>query len=96
MHLCTGMLNRDWVDDHVKFLIYYLCTLYDIYSHSTDVDECLEGNHICHQICLNHEGNYSCTCEVGCDLHADGFSCNGEYDLCLCLFFYFICVYSCS
>ena len=61
--------------------------MYDVHAHFTGVDPCLEGNHICQQVCLNHKGNYSCTCEVGCALQADGFSCNGEHKVIL-LFVY--------
>ena len=81
MHLCTGKLNTDWINDHVIFFMYYLCILYDVDTHSIDVDECLKGSHVCQQVCSNHEGNYSCSCEVGCELQADGFSCNGEHEL---------------
>ena len=67
---------------HIRCHIFEIFLIYNVwYLHSTDVDECLEGSHICQQVCLNHEGNYSCTCEVGCNLQADGFSCNGEHDL---------------
>ena len=66
LHNCTG-LSEIWIG--VKLL---MCTFY------SDVDECLEGSHICEQICLNHAGHYKCACEVGCDLQSDGSSCVGK------------------
>ncbi|KAL8174548.1 UNVERIFIED_CONTAM: hypothetical protein K2H54_048650 [Gekko kuhli] len=41
----------------------------------TDVDECAGGRHGCSQACLNVAGSYSCTCQKGHKLQADGKTC---------------------
>lgn len=42
----------------------------------TDVDECAEGKHGCSQACLNVAGSYSCSCQNGHTLQADGKTCH--------------------
>ena len=44
----------------------------------TDVDECIEGIHQCHQVCQNIIGSYTCGCNDGFMLDTDGRSCNGK------------------
>nr|XP_056716183.1 epidermal growth factor-like protein 7 [Euleptes europaea] len=41
----------------------------------TDVDECAGGRHSCSQACLNVAGSYSCSCQQGHKLQADGKTC---------------------
>lgn len=31
----------------------------------TDIDECLDGSHMCDQICINEPGSYKCECQSG-------------------------------
>ena len=46
----------------------------------SDIDECgMENN--CSHICKNVDGSYFCECEVGYALSADGFTCEGSYNL---------------
>ena len=43
-----------------------------------DIDECqlqLDG---CQQGCTNTAGSYTCSCQAGFELNADGFTCNGN------------------
>ncbi|XP_015269709.1 PREDICTED: epidermal growth factor-like protein 7 isoform X2 [Gekko japonicus] len=44
----------------------------------TDVDECAGGRHGCSQSCLNVAGSYSCTCQQGHKLQADGKTCQAS------------------
>ena len=32
----------------------------------------------CTQLCYNTDGSYTCNCNTGYDLNADGFSCDGR------------------
>ncbi len=41
-----------------------------------DIDECT-GSNICHQVCTNTEGSFTCGCEAGYVLDSDGASCSG-------------------
>ena len=42
----------------------------------TDINECL-GDHDCNHTCSNTDGSYSCMCDRGYNLQADGKSCTG-------------------
>ena len=37
----------------------------------TDIDECIEGDEHCNQICVNTLGSYYCNCEPGYQLVND-------------------------
>jgi len=41
-----------------------------------DIDECQHGNGDCEQNCLNADGSYTCSCNVGFALAADGKRCH--------------------
>ncbi len=41
-----------------------------------DIDECT-GSNICHQVCTNTEGSFTCGCEAGYVLDSDGALCSG-------------------
>ena len=41
-----------------------------------DINEC-DGDNGCNQICENHNGSYSCTCEHGFVLLSDNMTCEG-------------------
>ena len=43
----------------------------------TDVDECDMFNGGCSQRCVNSDGSYGCSCEIGFVLAPDGKICNG-------------------
>jgi hypothetical protein len=43
---------------------------------SIDVDECA-GVNDCQQLCENTVGSYSCSCNIGFTLQADGRNCTG-------------------
>ena len=47
----------------------------------TDIDECQDGSHSCHQqaTCTDTEGSYSCTCQTG--FTGNGSMCTGMYHL---------------
>jgi len=40
-----------------------------------DIDECLRGEDVCDQLCLNAPGSYECYCKHGYIKNQDGFSC---------------------
>lgn len=42
-----------------------------------DIDECALGIDVCYQTCADTEGSYTCRCQLGYTLDADGRSCNG-------------------
>ena len=42
-----------------------------------DLDECKEKTALCEQKCFNKFGSYSCGCEKGFELNADGITCDG-------------------
>ena len=53
----------------IKFLHIY-------YFNFVDVNECVSAaTNNCQQICHNTEGSYTCACEHGYTLNADGFTC---------------------
>ena len=43
-----------------------------------EVDECLDNNGGCEQICRNTLGNYECDCKTGYELHSNGKKCEGK------------------
>ena len=60
----------------------YLGTETNVYSHvfciSTDIDECAEGSDECEHMCMNTEGNYTCSCFETYLLADDGKSCTSK------------------
>ena len=54
----------------------------NVYSHvfciSTDIDECAEGSDECEHMCMNTEGNYTCSCYESYLLADDGKSCTSK------------------
>ncbi|EZA47230.1 Fibrillin-2 [Ooceraea biroi] len=59
-------------------------------GHCEDVDECLESEHGCSQLCVNEYGSYHCECEIGWLRKSDGFTCL-KFDHC----FNAMCSHSC-
>ena len=47
-------------------------------SASTDVDECIQGEHTCHvnANCTDTDGSFNCTCREGYE--GNGFNCTGD------------------
>ena len=43
-----------------------------------DIDECAEGTDRCTQNCHNTVGSYTCSCNVGYNLNANGWRCDGK------------------
>ena len=43
----------------------------------SDINECVTGDHNCHDnaTCINNAGSYTCQCDSG--YHGNGTSCNG-------------------
>ncbi len=44
-----------------------------------DNDECALGTDMCSQSCRDTLGSYTCSCQSGYTLAADGHACNGMY-----------------
>lgn len=65
------MVKDNDIDIHFcAFMILLLITV--------DIDECREGSHSCDQHCRNTLGSYTCSCNLGYLLDANGHTCNGE------------------
>ena len=43
-----------------------------------DINECLENNGMCEDICINTEGSFYCQCSTGLALSADNRTCEGK------------------
>ena len=43
-----------------------------------DIDECLNNNGSCEDICINTEGSFYCQCSTGLALSADNRTCEGK------------------
>ena len=44
----------------------------------TDTDECALANGGCEHSCSNADGSYTCSCNSGFKLNANGLTCEGE------------------
>lgn len=44
----------------------------------TDVDECLSNNGGCETICVNNNGSFLCSCDIGYTLSANNLNCEGK------------------
>ena len=49
----------------------------------SDVDECTTGTHNCDQQCTNTQGGFTCSCNTGYELLANGYECRGIIYLCI-------------
>ena len=58
---------------------------------TVDINEC-EGYNDCHQICINTNGSYYCSCDIGFMLAADSRTCQGTLLNAIIIFLH-ICVY---
>ena len=58
--------------------VYTIIMYVHVYAVSLiDLNECLNNNGGCAQICTNIDGSYQCSCRNGFTLNTDGFNCNG-------------------
>ena len=55
-----------------------LCTHYAHLYPTIDINECDEGVDVCAQNCVDTEGSYNCSCNIGYTLANDGVGCNGK------------------
>ena len=46
---------------------------------TSDINECEKGLAGCEHHCRKNEGNYTCLCNEGYDLDANGYNCSGQY-----------------
>lgn len=48
-----------------------------------DINECVEGTHLCdqHQSCLNTNGSFECHCKLGYELETTTGACVGEFNI---------------
>ena len=59
------------------------CTLWLLLK---DVNECTDFNGECHQVCINTDGGFYCSCNEGYELQYDNITCQGllsEYQKCI-------------
>ena len=61
------------------------------YVYFSDINECMENNGGCEQICNNSQGNVSCSCGEGYVLSENQLTCTGVF---IIKFFSFFSVYS--
>ena len=53
-----------------------------IIIHFVDIDECANITlNICEQRCVNIPGDFTCDCNSGFDLNADGITCSGKLSI---------------
>ena len=50
---------------------------YDYNTTVSDIDECTLNINGCDHNCTNTFGSYTCSCRAGCELAANGHSCEG-------------------
>jgi len=50
-----------------------------------DINECLDNNAGCNQICENTNGSYYCSCNSGFEMSSDNHTCIGTYVIYMCL-----------
>ena len=68
-HTCNGKYT------HAQYTLYLT-----VISYNSDINECAEGTDDCAQNCHNNVGSYTCSCNTGYRLNADGFGCDGNID----------------
>ena len=59
----------------------YVCTIWPclyLIPNRTELNECLEGNGGCEQMCDNTPGSFVCSCEDGYHLDENMLDCNGK------------------
>ena len=44
------------------------------------MNECMDNNGGCDQVCTDTQDSFTCSCSTGFTLDSDGRSCNGETD----------------
>ena len=77
----TQDINLLLMEENVRFLLTLLLVfarvlgspIYNsisVYA-GDDIDECTRPN-MCHQVCINTEGSFTCGCEAGYVLNTDG------------------------
>ena len=57
-----------------------------------DIDECTEGTDRCAQNCHNNVGSYTCTCNTGYRLNANGYGCDGTIEKSVYPSDFFVCI----
>ena len=65
-HMCSSTSSK----------LHCYLILYEPYY--IDVDECAEDTDGCAQICMDTDGSYFCSCEIGYNLAEDQHDCDGK------------------
>ena len=60
---------------HIELLLHVMRYCYTV----SDMNECTSRSHNCTQICTNTAGSFTCSCNSGYTLAADGHSCIGKF-----------------
>ena len=55
------------------------CELKEDEPMSCNINECLDNNGHCSQLCVDKKIGYECQCRKGYELEADGRTCQGRY-----------------
>ena len=55
----------------------YIFIAYEIWVIPLDINECGDNTDNCTQVCTNTDGSFTCSCNSGYTLVADGHSCEG-------------------
>ena len=70
---CPAIINLVMVCIYITYILYIMRYWYTI----SDINECTSRSHNCVQVCTNTAGSFTCSCNSGYTLAADGRSCSG-------------------
>ena len=75
--LSPAIINLVMVCENLLVYVLLATSNYSIISFSSDINECTSRSHNCVQVCTNTAGSFTCSCNSGYTLAADGHSCTG-------------------
>lgn len=77
-YLCIKHNNSiNWDSFYATAALTLLSLFFSVFF--SDIDECVNGNKTCKQLCTNTPGSFICSCHSGFQLHIDKQSCVGWY-----------------
>ena len=73
------MMDMYWLIMDLIVTVSICSTTCLIFSLLIDIDECVDNNGGCHQLCNDTDGSYECDCYEGYQLLPDDVTCEGMY-----------------